>query len=635
MQVVTFSAQALSGGTVFPLVSAGRGKVDHLRTIEGLRKLREPVPILFEEKYLQERDGLGLLLRLRLEVGMPASRFPVYVRLRSPLEVHLRHHPKYAVLCRPGVAILSEGEEPADVPTPATLDGPGLLRVLKSLPFRHEGDGSRHDMANRWGPLRLWMGAQLVRPPGERSPRPGWVESLERELRGEEPYAYLLALAELGAAGPDGSDGVEPRSWEDWCQFVRAYDGKEPFRILLLDDEIGRGWGEAVRSLLGWPGRVEVDTTLGGVDFDTERGRVRDHALSGRWDLVLSDLRMFAEDRDGAATPSSLGLGGAALIGEIKARSPQTAVVAFTASNKAWSVRELQSLGADGYWSKESPEFGANQTVTTENAALLLDTVGDILYKRSEARPVWNLLRNIEAESKRAEYVDGWAREGRETTRAVKARLRSICHRLRRAYGFLVARASKHEQEQFRLRPHDLAYLTLWSVINEVSSLYLTQRRSGRAPALYLQHDLTEWEEVEFFVRDPLSGKGRMYWHVRNGEVVHGPSQVPRGQILRSLCPVRKDETTKLSRPTFPGGDADTRAVEWLLGMLGAREILQRFKVGEPRGGVGRPGLRFLRNNLEEAHGRTGKAWHASPQDIHDLCALWTALLVDPYRSGQ
>jgi len=47
---------------------------------------------------------------------------------------------------------------------------------------------------------------------------------------------------------------------------------------------------------------------------------------------------------------------------------------------------------------------------------------------------------------------------------------------------------------------------------------------------------------------------------------------------------------------------------------------------------AGRPGLRELRNQLEDAHGDARSVEHATLDDVHALCELWRAVLVTPYE---
>ena len=589
------------------LVVDDTGVVDVRATLEGLRDLPADATLLLEERYSNVQDGVGLLLWLRMTPSNPASRLPVWMRLTNPVERHVRAHPKFAVLCTDGVEILHGDQTPEGSPrAPQRLDEAGLLRVLQAVPIRSERDGSRHDLANRWGPVRLWHGIQSLRRFAA-DQDPAWVTRAEQSLRSDEPYAYLLALADLRESTPAGEESRE--SWTRWRSFAKGLT-VDPLRVLLLDDEIETGWGEAVQEALNVPGRVMVDTSLGGVDFDAEPERVEAVALGQRWDLVLCDLRTSAADRSGGPSRGAAQYAGAEWVRGIKAAHPDTGVVAFTASDKAWSVQELRDVGVDGYWTKESPEYGTDDTYSAQQAAALVDTVGGVLWRRVNARPVWALHEGVTRLSRDAAHVSEWAAATgrREDEARVADRLASILARVTRAYGFLVMERSAHAAEAFAVRPYDLAFLALWGCLNEVGELYFASTP---------REDFQRFGEATFVRRSPRTRRAEVYWRLSDGEVTQ--SSVP-GQWKGALIP--PDRTRWMS------SRADTARVAWLLDTAGGRALADRFDSANYRG---RPGLRELRNHLEDTHGRVETAQSATLDDVHALCDVWQRLLVAPY----
>ena len=610
-----------------PLVVTDDGEIDVVTTIAGLRGVSPPTPILLEERYRNVQDGLGLLLRLRMETALEASRSPVYVRLTHPVENHIRRHTKFAVLCTEGVALLADGQEPSDKDAPTALTDTQLLNVLEGLPVRP--GGSDHDLTNRWGPVRLWRGLQRLRPSDEVVPNPEWVGRIDRELRAEETYAYLLALADL--RGPTMPVSGDTSSWSRWRSFARGVSGG-PLRILLLDDEIDRGWGDAVTAALSVPSKVTVDTSLAGINFDADSARVEETALGNRWDLVLADLRTGASDRAASPARGATQYGGADWIRRIKSTHPDTAVVAFTASNKAWSVQELRELGIDRYWVKESPEFGVDDAYSAANAARLLTIVREALKPRIEARPIWSVIERVQTLSGAAEvaasgaewrnametasttpYVAGWSRALGLEESHIKRRLASIVGRFRRAYGFLVLGRSAHAEQAFALRSCDLAFLSLWGCLNEVVALYFSDPD--------YQRDLSRAHDSAFVRRSPTTGAQDTYWHIVKGQESI-PSSVPR-RWRSDLTP-----GTGTSTLYWPTSRKDTARVAWLLDDVGPSGLADRFDQKRYRG---RPGLRELRNNLEDAHGDVLSHEQAILDDVHALCDVWRSLLVTPY----
>jgi DNA-binding NarL/FixJ family response regulator len=613
MPIATFTlSDPASADFRFSVVQQSNKKVDVLRTVLKLDGLEAEVPLLLEEKYLQERDGLLLLLRLRLEPALTASRAPVFVRLRGSVEKHIKHNTKYSVLCTRGVTLLREGEEPSDeaISSACPITKEEHLEVLESLPIRPLGLKGRHELANEWGPHRLWRGyAQLAGIDTE----PEWSGSAFLKLRRQEYYAYLLALAALRSTKRTRPSQVEREALADYDAFLDGYTGP-PIRILLLDDEIEAGWDEAVRAVLEREGKLTVDISLRGVDFKENRRDVEATATSGEWDLVLADLRTEKGER--GTGRSATHLSGASLINKIKEAHPQTAVVVFTASNKAWSVQELRELGTDGYWVKESPEFGVDDAYSRANASRLLTVVRKALQPRIEARPIWMLRTDLARLAGDPKYRRGWipSTMPERSEFEIKCRLNAILERLSRAYGFLVLARSRYEEDKFEIRGCDLAFLTLWSSINEVDELYF------HGPKSKSRNDkLAERMDAAFSWRNPGSEfRWETYWRIQGGKETTKPTSVPerigRESIREKICPTNNLE------PVWPGTGADTRRITWALKAAADSSLAKQFV-----------NLRRLRNKLEEEHGRTGDREEASIEDVHAICDIWRSLLVTPY----
>ena len=189
---------------------------------------------------------------------------------------------------------------------------------------------------------------------------------------------------------------------------------------------------------------------------------------------MLADLRISQEDKNWANVRGVRHYLGARWIERIKRAHPETAVIAFTASNKASSLEELYELGVDGYWLKESPEFGVDDEYSKDNAGRLLDVVRNALQPRIDAGPIWDLITALEERMNTADnsYVSGWQNPVMASEANPRQRLDAIVKRLRRAYGLYVVKQSSHAEREFALYREDLAFLSLWSVINEVVALY-------------------------------------------------------------------------------------------------------------------------------------------------------------------
>jgi CheY-like chemotaxis protein len=316
-------------------------------------------------------------------------------------------------------------------------------------------------------------------------------------------------------------------------------------------------------------------------------------------------------------------LSGVRLIKKLKKARPDLPIVAVTASNKAWTSKTLRSAGADGYWIKESPEYGVRTGYTIQNAADLITTLHETLQRYDNAAPIWALVRRIhqlKASRDRLEPFVSLTTE-KDPYGEVENRLSAVEQRLRRAFGYLVMKTSDHAEEEFAFNRLDLAFLTVWSVLNEVAALYFSDPE-------YQGRDLNKTNRKhEFRFLDPKDQSVTVYWEIENGQVEDASPSIPS-----SLEPLLRP-TTNEGKPQWPGRNKDNPRIQWLLHRAGASGLARRmhdddFKKSQyDVKSSQRPPLRNLRNNLEEAHGEVQEVWHARLRDVHDMVNIWNAIL--------
>jgi DNA-binding NarL/FixJ family response regulator len=106
-----------------------------------------------------------------------------------------------------------------------------------------------------------------------------------------------------------------------------------PIRVLIAEDD------ESVREILASIVRAEAAFELAATAEDADGAIAA--AARVQPDVALVDVRMPG--------------GGASAARGIKARSPHTGVLAFSASDDALTMKEMYAAGADGYIVKGSP----------------------------------------------------------------------------------------------------------------------------------------------------------------------------------------------------------------------------------------------------------------------------------------
>ena len=241
----------------------------------------------------------------------------------------------------------------------------------------------KHSIANSWGAFKL---AQVT---GNLNLFDGNLDF--KKLRGELYFKYINAIANTGLSD------ISSESFEK----VLINDNK---RILLIDDQAGKGW-DLVLSSVFQKATFDVVKKNENETFQSFYNRAKNESLKEKshlpfWDLILLDLRLDEnEDIGENANKLAIEYSGAKLLKEIKANNQGTQVIMFTASNKAWNMRELQNIGSNGFYVKESPEFNSDDLFSTENFKSLAQQIDDcfklgflkrIVYKSNRIKDCLN-----------------------------------------------------------------------------------------------------------------------------------------------------------------------------------------------------------------------------------------------------
>lgn len=143
-------------------------------------------------------------------------------------------------------------------------------------------------------------------------------------------------------------------------------------RILLIDDEADKGWSTVLDTML--VGNKLFDVIKDRVpNYDSLSADSRNKIESNIYDLIFLDLRMNGDAEENNLEPEKFS--GMDILKKIKSRNKGTQVVIFTASNKAWNLKALLDAGADGYYTKESPELLFPYEVSYGNYVALQKTI--------------------------------------------------------------------------------------------------------------------------------------------------------------------------------------------------------------------------------------------------------------------
>jgi DNA-binding NarL/FixJ family response regulator len=232
-------------------------------------------------------------------------------------------------------------------------------------------------------------------------------------------------------------------------------------KVLLVDDNSDKGWKSVLEKIFG-ENSIDSKSFMIGVVKKDLKGKWKIDSDLNKYDLIFLDLYMpeFQGQKPNLEN-------GKLLLELIKESYPQIPVIVFTASNKSWTRETVQNLGADGMYVKESPEYAGDQNYSKENFINFEKLVRETLEKYNVLRPFWEAIQII--------LKDQTFLSLPETgSSAFKPRIEE---RLKMFYGLLKRgfEQTDFNKSQFHFSDYELAFMTLWSVLNEISEANFTK----------------------------------------------------------------------------------------------------------------------------------------------------------------
>ncbi len=152
-------------------------------------------------------------------------------------------------------------------------------------------------------------------------------------------------------------------------------------QILLIDDKENFGWSDVLSKVFK---DAFFDFVEAGENFveRAEKKAFEEVASFPKWDLILLDLRLEEKEDSDEMVNNHAGLySGAKLLKKLKERNRGIQIITFTASNKAWNLRQLISSPyyVDGYFIKEPPENDLEGLFSLENLQRFVNDVQECL----------------------------------------------------------------------------------------------------------------------------------------------------------------------------------------------------------------------------------------------------------------
>lgn len=279
--------------------------------------------------------GLRVGMHIRLSSAMEEYRFiPIIFVSQSSLEEILRfQEEKLGVQCTLDSSLLvgnniEELQAAIDYLEPISKDK-YISGFLEKIIIERPPSIGKHSLANIWGAIRLNEVLNL--------------NAIDKSLTKRTKELYFKYLRAFYEESKDSFKDLQP---------LRC-TGK---RILLIDDESDKGWNDVLKAIF-------KGSDFQSIDFKNKTYEVAEQEAISKsivedWDLILLDLRLNPSEEDtGDKIIKTEDYSGARILKAIKKYNSGIQVIMLTASNKAWNMKKLLDLGADGYYIKESPEF--------------------------------------------------------------------------------------------------------------------------------------------------------------------------------------------------------------------------------------------------------------------------------------
>lgn len=292
------------------------------------------IPLCFGN-VLSDYLGLRLAMHIRLTPTLNKTT-PIFIYGVASVNELLQHN-CFNILKAPSVSPIGCDNDSLINSLGSVLPMCDFNNELKFLQIEMPSNIGGHSLANQWGATVLAKAAGIDYEPTEE------ILNAQKSLY----FKYVKAKTESGFPENDKKETINTK-------------GK---RILLIDDEAGKGWSDVFRKIFNGGYLDVVDGKLSGFN-DIPEG-IKQNIYYDLYDLYLIDLRLMGENEEHIV--STLQFSGRDVINEIKRNNEGNQVIVITASNKAWNMRNLLADGANGYYIKESPDLLLSPEFSKEN----------------------------------------------------------------------------------------------------------------------------------------------------------------------------------------------------------------------------------------------------------------------------
>lgn len=137
-------------------------------------------------------------------------------------------------------------------------------------------------------------------------------------------------------------------------ELIIRFKGKP--KVLLIDDEVEKGWGEIFAHIFHGLNSIDFEEIGDGFKNESQEAIIKQSLhkiIENDIDLVILDFRLNSNDSERF---NGIDVTSIRLLKKIKDYNPGIQVIVFSATNKVWNLQALQEVGADGFIHKDGSE---------------------------------------------------------------------------------------------------------------------------------------------------------------------------------------------------------------------------------------------------------------------------------------
>jgi len=326
---------------------------------------------------------------------------------------------------------------------------------------------SHHNLSNKWAPYRI---ATLLNNINISLHTINIATNLENEIS-KEIYFKKLIREEFYSIKSKINYDKDIKLIKNKLDYI--WNNK--FKFGIIEDELDNGWKMVYQGLFGVNSTSFLYDQLNNYDKNDEILRKKNFELfmkrfnSGdidltNYDIILLDLRLWEETKNNSSDILNISnLSGMKILKVIRNKYPTLPVIICSASNKSWSYEHAIDLGANGYWCKESPEFGVDFRYNLSNTIDLIKTIEESIRWSSEISDIYSKLDFIINIAEEKNY---------KIAQNIKKKDAIVV-------GQLHNKKSNYLEIYFGQSGYELTYLVLWSLGNDIIDLVLKKRDDG------------------------------------------------------------------------------------------------------------------------------------------------------------